>query len=312
METRTVTITECGGGRRHVAVEGEGFVDLREVTTSYPPEIIHSIADALGPAWVCNEISRTEDPSPDLELLLTAFTDPAQMFGKRLLDFGCGQGASTVQIARLMPDTEIVGVELEAKLLRVAQMRAAHHKIHATFYLSPAPDQIPDVGVFDAIVMSAVYEHLLPSERGPLMRAVWDRLVPGGVLYIDELPHRWFPVEWHTTRLPLLNYLPRRVAERMLPRSDRFIEGQTWEWWLRRGVRGATSGEVRKHLPGAQPLRPSRLGMTTHADLWFATAHYIGNERARRVLRRAFRALDRVALLEPSLALAFRKPTHDP
>jgi cyclopropane fatty-acyl-phospholipid synthase-like methyltransferase len=51
---------------------------------------------------------------------------PAQAFtGKRLLDFGCGAAASSVVVARLLPDVEIVGVDLDEDLLEAARLRAA-------------------------------------------------------------------------------------------------------------------------------------------------------------------------------------------
>src|SRR5450631_3033526 len=55
------------------------------------------------------------------------------------------------------------------------------------------------LGRFDVIVFSAVFEHLLARERAVVIPQVWSVLAPGGVLLVGETPHRWTPVELHTT-----------------------------------------------------------------------------------------------------------------
>ena len=60
------------------------------------------------------------------------------------------------------------------------------------------------------MMLSAVFEHVLPEERDPVLDMLWSVLRPGGVMVVDQTPHRWFPQESHTTALPFLNYLPGR------------------------------------------------------------------------------------------------------
>jgi tRNA1(Val) A37 N6-methylase TrmN6 len=54
-----------------------------------------------------------------------AYVDAEAFRGKRILDFGCGAGASTLVMSRLSPPCEIVGVELAKRLLGLANLRAA-------------------------------------------------------------------------------------------------------------------------------------------------------------------------------------------
>lgn len=301
-----LVVVERPDGLRDVRIEGESLPARRHVTTTYPVDLIEDVFAVKGP-WTCDEIARDEGGTSYLELSVTSYLDPADLAGKRLLDFGCGAGASTMRLTRLLPETELVGVELEADLLRLARRRAAHHGASATFQLSPSPNSLPDVGPFDVINFEAVYEHLLPDERQPILEAVWGALKPGGVLLVSELPHRWFPIEWHTTRLPFINYLPGSLVQRLLNRSDRYVPGHDWDWWLRRGIRGGTQRDIVNRLTDAEALRPSREGRTTWADVWLPTAHYIGNLRLRRSLYHAFRVLDRLEPMEPVLSLALRK-----
>ena len=37
---------------------------------------------------------------------------------------------------------------------------------------------------------------------------IWAHLKSGGVLFLNQTPHRYFPVEHHTTNLPMINYFP--------------------------------------------------------------------------------------------------------
>ncbi|WKZ19248.1 MAG: class I SAM-dependent methyltransferase [Candidatus Jettenia sp. CY-1] len=93
------------------------------------------------------------------------------MKNKRILDFSCDAGASSIVLSRMLPNTEIVGVELDEKLLYTARLRAEHYQAHNICFI-PSPDgnNIPDkLGKFDYIILSAVYEHLLPHERKNLL-----------------------------------------------------------------------------------------------------------------------------------------------
>ncbi|MEM1426433.1 MAG: methyltransferase domain-containing protein, partial [Cyanobacteria bacterium P01_H01_bin.130] len=47
--------------------------------------------------------------------------------GKRILDVGCGSGFGTLALALANPDTTIVGVDLSAASLDLAQKRIEHH-----------------------------------------------------------------------------------------------------------------------------------------------------------------------------------------
>lgn len=135
------------------------------------------------------------------------------MDGKRLLDFGCGSGASTMIMARALPKCQIYGVELEPKPLALA-LRATHYRCdNLTLLQSPSPDALPpEIQQVDYILLSAVYRHLLQSNA----RACFDKcgklLAPGGVLFINQTPDDRFPLETHTTSLPFINYLPDNLA----------------------------------------------------------------------------------------------------
>jgi len=214
----------------------------------------------------------------------------------------------------MLPQTEIVGVELQAEWLDVAAERARHHGLHRVSFLpSPGPLRVPDgIGHFHAVNLSAVWEHMLPAERTTLLPRLWELLIPGGVLFISETPHRWNPVELHTTRLPLLNYLPNVLALRAARRFSDGVSGEeTWPDLLRRGIRGGTRREILTILRKTGNGRPEELPPLPDlgrraADIWYAASKPTW---PRRRVRDILGAIEKRtgARLAPDLILAIRK-----
>jgi 2-polyprenyl-3-methyl-5-hydroxy-6-metoxy-1,4-benzoquinol methylase len=274
-------VEDLGGDRRRISVE---MPDGRRYgcETAYPTELIESILAVKGPAHLCDEITRDEDPHY-VERLLTytilSYVDESALAGKRLLDLGCGSGSSTLVLARMFPQTEIVGVELVREHVELARRRAGFYgSDNITFEQSPDGNSLPPgVGDFDFIVLSAVYEHLLPDERQTLLPLLWEHLRPRGILFIDQLPYRWSPMEKHTTGLPLLNYLPDRWVHALATRYGREAgRPLSWEDLLRKGIRGGAPSQILATLDAAggdaELLEPARLGLADRIDLWHAVS----------------------------------------
>ncbi|MEE4185740.1 MAG: methyltransferase domain-containing protein, partial [Gammaproteobacteria bacterium] len=99
---------------------------------------------------------------------------------RRILDWGCGTGASTVPFARLYPQAELHGIDLAAPCLRLAAARAAGQGLRV-HWSQQAMEQtnFPDA-CFD-LVHSTFLLHELP--RSALRQAVAEAyriLAPGG------------------------------------------------------------------------------------------------------------------------------------
>ena len=112
-----VELERLSDGRLRVSAKPDPgvFVPIPATETRYPPELVERIVQVKGVAYACDDISREEQPSYTQKMLgdeLFAYIDPAEMAGKRILDFGCGTGASTMYLARSFPDSAIVGIEL--------------------------------------------------------------------------------------------------------------------------------------------------------------------------------------------------------
>ncbi len=319
-----VVARNVGDGCRIISVEPSRpdlYIHRAAIETNYDDRLIRAIVDAKGIAFLADEIARDQDPGyleRHLVATITGYIDPAELAGRTVLDFGCGAGASTTILARLLPDTDIIGVELSTAYLDAARERARFHDLtRVNFELSPAGDQLPaSLTQYDAVVLSAVFEHLLPAERRTLMPRIWDLVKPNGYLFIDETPWRWFPIESHTTGIPLLNYAPDRLARELAGRKPKLQGRDSWPELLRAGIRGGTVREIRRSLGPryryAETLRPSRNGIDNWVDLWFEgyargqSGRFRGLKRsARGALKGMYRTTGVAAV--PYLSLAFRK-----
>ncbi len=276
-----VTVTpEADGHRIEIRMYDPAvFIGATSRLTRYPVELIRKVLQVKGPAYLCDEIARDEDPGyVEVELMsdLLAYRPESAFEGRRILDFGCGSGASTMILARHFKTARIVGIDLSPELVSLARARrdfygAGHVELEA---MTEGTGRLEAMEPFDFIVMNAVYEHLLPGERRAVIGALWRRLKSGGILFINETPHRYWLKDSHTTGLYLINYLPDWLAAPVARRCSRRVEPDaTWPQMLRNGIRGGSERELLGLVGaadgrGAEILEPCRLGLVDRIDLW--------------------------------------------
>lgn len=104
--------------------------------------------------------------------------------GLRLLDIGCGTGASTAALLRAAPDAEIVAVDGSAGML--AQARAKNWPPSVSFVHSYAEDleRAGVTGPFDGILAAYLVRNL--ADPDPVLRSLLQLLRPGGVFAAHE------------------------------------------------------------------------------------------------------------------------------
>lgn len=326
----TITIAELPEGKKSIRIDTlSPRISEKDkyIETSYSLDLINSILNVKGPFTLTDEIRREEDPfyvKSCLEYDIKAYIPAEKMKNKRILDFGCGAGASSIILARMFPDAEIVGIDLVDSLISLAKKRAQFYNYeNITFLCSPDGETLPDgIGKFDYIILSAVYEHLLPNERGPLLRQIWSILGSQGVFFLNQTPYRLFPFEGHTTRLFFINYLPASMTRFLACRySKRVRKTESWETLLRRGIRGGRPGQILKTLKKvdntSEPelLKPSQLGFRDRIDVWYcgyavSIAHkYPKVKRMQKVLRVAAKTIYWITgiVVLPTVSLAVKK-----
>lgn len=127
---------------------------------------------------------------------------PGDGAGLRLLDVGCGTGASTAALLKAAPRAEIVAVDASAQML--AQARAKGFPDHVRFVHSTAED-LATAGIgdeFDGVLAAYLIRNLADPDAG--LRQLQSLLRPGAKLAVheysvsDSRPARlvWHAVSW--------------------------------------------------------------------------------------------------------------------
>lgn len=122
----------------------------------------------------------------------------------RILDFGCGTGATTAALARTCK--QVYAYDLDSESLEICRRRIKEHGVEdrVTFYSGSLERLKAAVGTFDMILMNGVIEHIpasKPQLRETVLKSLFDLLNPSGYLFINETPNRLFPFDWHSTQL---------------------------------------------------------------------------------------------------------------
>jgi len=293
------------------------YVPRRNCRSNFSLELIHALMERTDFAWLCDTLARHEDVSSVPGVLkhqLFSYALPEDFRGKRLLDFGCGNGASSMVIAKLLPDTEVIGVELGADKVELANRIKTFRTVpNVRFLCSPSGSELPaGIGQFDFVMLSAVYEHLLPDERKIVMPLLWSSMKPGARIFINQTPYRYFPIEAHSTGLWFLNFLPGKTAHwaarRFAKGNPNINKSPDWNVHLRGGIRGGTEPEILRNLTGgksecARIVQPQQNGLRDRADFWLSNTSPNRHRIVKRWIARAFRMTDSIWGTVPSVNL---------
>ena len=102
----------------------------------------------------------------------------------RLLDVACGEGWSTLSIARAYPKARIVGLDLDGPSIEAARGHARDEALEHAVEFRLADAAALDDGPYDAaIIIEAIHDMANPV---PVLRAVRESLVDGGSLVVVD------------------------------------------------------------------------------------------------------------------------------
>ena len=132
-----------------------------------------------------------------------------------VLDMGCGYGHTAIELARHC--RYVVGIEPSLPLIEHARGLLGQSGLANVEFRQAGVYELSETSRYDLIVLDNVFEHLADQPRA--LEILSGALRPGGLLYL-LMPNRLWPIEVHY-RLPLLSYLPLRLANRYLRWSGR-------------------------------------------------------------------------------------------
>lgn len=271
------------------------------------------------------EVDRSENPNylqRKIEILLREFG--ISLSGEKLLDFGCGAGASTLIFLRCGA-TDVTGVEVDETLLDISKSRLndffqrGYRLIKIEYidgrYRLPFSD-----GEFDIVWAQAIMEHVLPGQRKFVLAELWRVLKKNGLLVIMGTPNRLWIKEFHTSNLFLVNYLPLGLASWVARHCSRRVPvDQSQEALLSDGFRGCTYWEIARALEGGLCLNNKNFrkkDLMVGIQAWTGDSNSMLKKRLIRIYGFLMKLVDPVLSLFdlpqsaflPSHILVFRKP----
>lgn len=181
--------------------------------------------------------------------------------GARILEIGCGTGASTVALAE--QGAKVVAIDIDEESLAVAKCRCSMYRLKVDFFTANATD-MPSLFSgydFNFIIFFASLEHLTLEERIHALKGCWNMLSQDNLLCIIETPNRLWYFDNHTSLLPFFHWLPDELAflySRFSPRqpfceSYRALSDDGMQSFLRHG-RGVSFHEFDISIKKAEEL----------------------------------------------------------
>jgi SAM-dependent methyltransferase len=105
--------------------------------------------------------------------------------GMRVLDLGCGGGAVSLEMARLVaPGGVVVGVDMDNVKLDLAREAAAARQLENVEFRAMNVNDWNEPNAYDVVFSRALLEHL--SQPITLLRRMWAGVRLGGLLIIED------------------------------------------------------------------------------------------------------------------------------
>jgi ubiquinone/menaquinone biosynthesis C-methylase UbiE len=111
--------------------------------------------------------------------------------GHRVLEIGCGTGSLTVLIARVHPESEVIGLDPDPKALARARRKAERAGVSIQFNRAFSDAMPYPTASLDHVFSSFMFHHLPGNVKEGTLREVRRVLKPGGFLHlVDFTGHR--------------------------------------------------------------------------------------------------------------------------
>lgn len=168
---------------------------------------------------------------------------------RRILDFGCGVGATTLPWKMAFPEAEVFGVDVGAAMMRYAHARAEALGVAVHFSQESAEKMhFPD-NYFDVVASSGVFHETSHNGSRNIMKEVFRVLKPGGVSFNSDIPHQHhnnlhdqFMLDWdcYYNAEPFWAQWTTMTSRDLMSHAG-FPADTVWEKWRDRDHKGGYS-----------------------------------------------------------------------
>ena len=185
--------------------------------------------------------------------------------GMRCADIGCGGGAVTLEMARLVaPGGTVVGIDMDEVKVGLARQEAAGRGLGNVEFRVLDVGDWDEPGRYDAVYSRFLLQHL--SEPGSLIRRMWAAVRDGGVLIVEDSDFDGWCCEPASEGLDLFLDAYRRVLARR--GGDHAAGRRLYSYFLAAGIPGPRVRLVQPvHEGEARTLAWSTLEATADAIL---------------------------------------------
>lgn len=115
--------------------------------------------------------------------------------GQRVLDLGAGTGTLAIMAKRREPNSEVVGLDADPDILRLARRKAAEARVEVHFDEGLATDLPYGDASFDRILSTLFFHHLTSADKRAALTEIVRVLRPGGELHIGDYTRAAGPLQ---------------------------------------------------------------------------------------------------------------------
>lgn len=245
------------------------MTDLYLTIADQPDDVLQAIASSMD--------DRINDPN--MRAICADYMRGLPKPGRRVLEVGCGNGASTELLLEALRPAELLAIDPSQGLIERARNRLRDQS-QVRFELGDAVETGQEDACFDIVVAHTVYSHL-PNPKDAL-KAAFRVLKPGGILAVFDGDYATNTVAlfdgdplqaaMETTQrnlihdLYIMRRLPRLMTEvgftTLLTKAHGFVQTTTADYMLSLLARGAQAGyragEYGEHLADAFQAEANR------------------------------------------------------
>lgn len=121
----------------------------------------------------------------DGELVRAVVETVAVRAPKRVLDCGCGSGLFAIPLARRLAGTDVVGIDLSAGMLKVAEAARIQDDLSNLVFQRGDATKLPfKEQTFDTVVMAGLLPNV--NDRVGVLKEARRVLAPGGTVFVVE------------------------------------------------------------------------------------------------------------------------------